>query len=74
MEGVSVRMTRFKCWWCQRALGVKRLHHEVQVPEQKIRRCCTACNGVEQSNYRLIYPRGEVQERAEISRQYGCAL
>jgi len=60
------RLTRFRCWWCQRVLGVRKLHHEV-VAGDRVRRCCHECYLREGSNYLLVYE-DEVQEKAEVWR------
>ena len=67
-EEMSARLTRFKCWWCQRLLGVRRLHHEVTTSES-VRRCCYQCYCTEGSNYRKVYA-DEDQEREEVGRVY----
>ena len=63
------RLTRFRCWWCARVLGVKKLHHTISEVEPK-RRCCHECYLREGSNYLAVYA-GEEQERAEVARQLG---
>lgn len=67
MEVVPARLTRFKCWWCSRDLGVRKLHHETPSVDM-IRRCCNECYLSEDSNYRAVYPGGEGEESDEVRR------
>ena len=61
---MSGRLARFTCYWCKRLLGVKRLHHEVEVAGERTRRACSSCCADPNGTYRKIYPNGEHQERA----------
>lgn len=63
---VAVRLQRFRCWWCRRDLGAKRLHHEV-TSGSTTRRCCFQCYLSQDSNYRRVYE-SEDDERQEIQR------
>lgn len=64
---MTARLTRFKCWWCQRTIGVRYLHHKIHA-KGRIRRCCERCNGDPESNFNKVYPGGVEQELSEVAR------
>jgi len=61
------QLQRFRCYWCNRVLGPRRLHHEQELVSPT-RRCCNECAGDPDSPYRLIYPGGPEEEAKEIGR------
>ena len=65
---MAPRLTRFTCYWCQRSMDVRHLHHKQKGSDGGVRRCCNPCHENKRSTYRKIYPEGSHAESGEIAR------
>ncbi len=64
---MSPKIKRFRCWWCNRVLGLKKLHH-AQRATKPIRRCCFKCARDPGGAFLLVYPGGAHEEAESIRR------
>lgn len=56
---------RFRCYWCKRDLGRRKLHHR-QPAAGGDRLCCVSCHSDLDGIYRKVYPGGASQEEREV--------
>ena len=59
------QVERFRCWWCNRVLGMKKLHHE-QKAARPVRKCCGRCARDPGGAFLLVYPGGVQEETASL--------